>query len=168
MIEIPNIRIGMGYDTHRLGPNRPLILGGVRIEHDQGLVGHSDADVLLHALTDAMLGALGRGDIGEWFPNTDPKWSGADSKIFLQSALQEVRAGDWQIVNLDATLFAEQPKLSPYKSPIQENLSELLSLSTEQINIKAKSGEGVGHIGRSEAISASVALLLMKMNHQIT
>ncbi|MDA0833345.1 MAG: 2-C-methyl-D-erythritol 2,4-cyclodiphosphate synthase, partial [Planctomycetota bacterium] len=111
-------RIGSGHDTHRFGSKKPLILGGVTIPHDHGLVGHSDADVLLHAITDALLGACGLGDIGEWFPDTDPQWKGIDSARLLESACREVKKRGWQIANLDCTIHAERPKLSPVKPAI--------------------------------------------------
>lgn len=156
------VRVGLGHDRHRLCPGRPLILGGVRIEHELGLDGHSDADVLLHAVTDALLGALGLGDIGEWFPNTDPRWQGADSVIFVQAATREVRSRGWEIGNLDCTLHAERPKLSPLKPAIRSRLAELLEIAEDRINVKAKTGERVGPIGRQEAIDADAVVLLTR------
>jgi 2-C-methyl-D-erythritol 2,4-cyclodiphosphate synthase len=156
------VRVGLGHDRHRLSPGRPLILGGVRIEHELGLDGHSDADVLLHAVTDALLGALGLGDIGEWFPNTDPRWQGADSVIFVQAATREVRSRGWEIGNLDCTLHAERPKLSPLKPAIRSRLAELLEIAEDRINVKAKTGERVGPIGRQEAIDADAVVLLTR------
>ncbi|HTN00973.1 2-C-methyl-D-erythritol 2,4-cyclodiphosphate synthase [Planctellipticum variicoloris] len=156
------VRVGLGHDRHRLCPGRPLILGGVRIEHELGLDGHSDADVLLHAVTDALLGALGLGDIGEWFPNTDPRWQGADSVIFVQAATREVRSRGWEIGNLDCTLHAERPKLSPLKPAIRSRLAELLEIAEDRINVKAKTGERVGPIGRQEAIDADAIVLLTR------
>jgi 2-C-methyl-D-erythritol 2,4-cyclodiphosphate synthase len=161
-VALPPCRIGLGHDRHRLVENRPLILGGVTIPYDRGLDGHSDADVLLHALTDALLGALALGDIGEWFPNTDPQWKNADSTVFLQGAFQEVTRRGWQIANLDCTIHAEQPKLSRYKPQITAKIAELLSLTIEQVNVKAKTGEHVGPIGRGEAIDADVIVLLIR------
>ena len=156
------MRVGLGHDTHRLAADRPLILGGVQIDHDRGLLGHSDADVLLHALTDALLGAAGLGDIGERFPNTESQWAGADSTLFVNDAVAAIREGSWNIANLDCTLFAERPALTPHKPAIRQRLAELLEIEETQINIKAKSGEKVGPIGRQEAISADAIVLLTR------
>lgn len=155
-------RVGLGHDTHRLVPGRPLILGGVVIEHASGLFGHSDADILLHALTDALLGAAGLGDIGEAFPDTDPQYRGADSAQFVSFALEQVRQRGWEPVNVDCTLFAQQPKLSPYKLHIQARLAQLLHLPPDAVNVKAKTGEHVGPIGREEAMSADAIVLLQR------
>jgi 2-C-methyl-D-erythritol 2,4-cyclodiphosphate synthase len=154
------LRVGLGHDTHRLGPNRPLILGGVPIEFDRGLIGHSDADIVLHAVTDALLGAAGLGDIGDAFPDTDPAYAGIDSAILLERALNRVRAAGWQPVNLDCTIFAQRPKLAPYKPAIRQRLAELVGLPVESVNVKAKTGEHVGPIGREEALSADAVVLL--------
>jgi 2-C-methyl-D-erythritol 2,4-cyclodiphosphate synthase len=162
MGEAAAFRVGLGHDRHRLVAGRPLILGGVAIAHDRGLDGHSNADVLLHAVTDAVLGALGLGDIGEWFPNTDPQWASADSVVFLNAALDEARARGWRIVNLDCTIHAEQPKLGPHKSAIAARLAELLQINRDQINVKAKTGEKVGPVGRQEAIDADAVVLLSR------
>lgn len=159
---LAGLRVGLGHDTHRLAPGRKLILGGVTIEHEVGLVGHSDADVLLHAITDALLGAAGLGDIGEWFPDTDPQWAGADSAKLLEAVREEIHRRGWEIVNLDATIFAERPKLSSYKPTIESRIAELLGLPVESVNVKAKTGEKVGPIGRMEAISADAVVLLTK------
>ncbi len=156
------MRIGLGHDIHRLATGRSLILGGVPIEYDRGLLGHSDADVLLHALTDALLGAVGLGDIGERFPNTEPRWAGADSALFLSDAISAIRELGWNIANLDCTLFAERPHLTPYKPAIRQRLAELLEIDKNLINVKAKSGEQVGPVGREEAISADAIVLLMR------
>ncbi len=164
-LTIPPVRIGLGHDRHRLVPGKPLILGGVTIEFDRGLHGHSDADVLLHAVTDALLGALALGDIGEWFPNTDPQWAGANSAVFVKAAVEEIRHRGWEIANLDATVHAERPKLSPYKHAMAESLAALLNISREQINVKAKTGEKVGPIGREEAIDADAVVLLFRSDH---
>ena len=157
-----DVRVGLGHDVHRLAAGRKLILGGVIIEHPSGPVGHSDADVLLHALTDALLGAAGLGDIGQWFPNTDQKWADADSAVFVQTANAEVRKRHWAISNVDCTIFAERPKLSPYKRQIEQRLAELLEVPAESVNVKAKTGERVGPIGREEAIAADVVVLLCR------
>ena len=154
------MRVGLGHDRHRLVSGRRLILGGVTIDYEMGLDGHSDADVLLHAVTDALLGAAGLGDIGEWFPNTDPRWANVDSAIFLQQALREVQNRGWKIVNLDCTIHAERPKLSAYKKPIAHQIALLLNLDPSQVNVKAKTGERVGPVGRQEAIDADAIVLL--------
>ena len=158
----PSFRVGLGHDRHRLVAGRPLILGGVTIPYDQGLDGHSDADVLLHAITDALLGAVAAGDIGELFPNTDPRWAGADSAVFLEAALKEVRQRGYEIANLDCTIHAERPKLSPYKSTIAGGLARLLNLPPDRINVKAKTGEKVGPVGRGEAIDADAVVLVIR------
>jgi 2-C-methyl-D-erythritol 2,4-cyclodiphosphate synthase len=155
-----NYRIGSGHDTHRLGEGYPLILGGVRLEHDRGLIGHSDADVVLHSITDALLGALGLGDIGDLFPDTDPKWKGANSGIFLEAASERMLERNYSIMNLDVTIFAQEPKLGPVKQQIRENVARLLGLTIDRVNIKAKTGEKVGHIGRAEAIGCHAIILL--------
>jgi 2-C-methyl-D-erythritol 2,4-cyclodiphosphate synthase len=153
-------RIGIGYDSHRLATGRPLILGGVRIAHSQGLVGHSDADVVLHALTDALLGAAGLGDIGDAFPDTDPAYQGADSSQFVVQTLARLRQAGWTIVNLDVTIFAEKPKLGPAKVAIRRSLAALLEIESDNVNVKAKTGEGVGAIGRGEAIACQAVVLI--------
>lgn len=155
-------RVGLGHDVHRLGPGRKFVLGGIEIDNPVGPIGHSDADVLLHAMVDALLGAAGLGDIGEWFPDTDPKWAGADSSKLLTEALSQVRARGWNVVNLDCTIFAEHPKLTPHKIAIRRRLAELLEIPAETINVKAKTGEAVGPIGRGEAIGADVVVLLTR------
>jgi 2-C-methyl-D-erythritol 2,4-cyclodiphosphate synthase len=154
------LRIGLGHDTHRLVSGSFLMLGGVRIEHTRSLFGHSDADVLLHAVTDALLGAAGLGDIGEMFPNTDPANRNRDSAEMLTIAWKQVQQNQWQIVNLDIVLFAEKPKIAPYKEAIRQRLAELLNIEVTQIGIKAKTGENIGIIGREEAISAECVVLL--------
>lgn len=155
-------RIGLGHDTHRLEEGRPLIIGGVSIEHTHGAVAHSDGDVLLHALTDALLGALAWGDIGEWFPDTDPAFAGADSSQLLTDVYQRVRKAGWLVGNVDCTVFAQRPKLSPYKQAIRERIAQLVSLPTDCVNVKAKTGERVGPIGREEALSADAVVLLLR------
>jgi 2-C-methyl-D-erythritol 2,4-cyclodiphosphate synthase len=154
------MRVGIGHDTHRLEAGRPLILGGVRIEYARGLAGHSDADVVLHALTDALLGAAALGDIGDAFPDTDPQWKDADSTLFLRAALQKVRDKGYRLGNVDVIVFAQEPKLGPVKAAIRANLAALLSLDLDRVNVKAKTGERVGHIGRAEAIACQVVVLL--------
>ena len=162
-----DFRVGLGHDTHRLVAERALILGGVRIEHTAGLDGHSDADVLLHAITDALLGAAGLGDIGELFPDTDPQYQGADSSRFLIEALKRVRERGWQLVNLDCTIHAQRPKLSAYKPAIQQRLAELLEMPVDAVNVKAKTGERVGPVGREEAMSADAVVLIQQIPKEI-
>ncbi len=154
------MRVGIGHDTHRLAEGRPLLLGGVRVDHPRGLVGHSDADVVLHAVTDALLGAAGLGDIGDAYPDTDPAWKDADSALFLRETIKLLKAKGWQPVNLDVIVFAQEPKLGPIKAAIRANLAALLGLSPEVVNVKAKTGERVGHIGRAEAIACQVVVLI--------
>ena len=156
------MRIGIGHDTHRLVKGRPLILAGLRIEHDRGLEGHSDADVVLHAVTDALLGAAGLGDIGDAYPDTDPQWKGADSSVFLGQTLGALERRDWRPVNLDVTIFAQEPKLGPVKAAIRDNLARLLGLPADAVNVKAKTGEKVGHIGRGEAIGCHAVVLIQR------
>jgi len=156
------MRVGQGSDTHRLAEGRPLILGGVRIEHPRGLVGHSDADVVLHALTDALLGAAGLGDIGDTYPDTDPAWRGADSALFLRETLARLNRDSWRVVNVDVIVFAQEPKLGPVKGAIRDNLAQLLGIDRGAVNVKAKTGEKVGHIGRAEAIACQVVVLIDK------
>jgi len=158
-----SFRVGLGHDTHRLIAGRPLILGGVRVEHEKGLDGHSDADVLLHAITDALLGAAALGDIGELFPNTDKQWENADSAIFVKAAWSKLNESGWRIVNLDCTIHAERPKLSAFKSKIAAQIAQLLGLDQTQVNVKAKTGEKVGPIGRQEAISADAIVLIERL-----
>jgi 2-C-methyl-D-erythritol 2,4-cyclodiphosphate synthase len=153
-------RIGSGHDTHRLAESRPLILGGVAIPHARGLVGHSDADVVLHAATDALLGAAGLGDIGDAYPDTEPQWKDADSRLFLKETLAKLNQMGWRVVNLDLTIFAQEPKLGPVKSNIRQSLATLLGLAPDAVNVKAKTGEKVGHIGRGEAIGCHAIVLI--------
>ena len=155
-------RVGLGHDTHRLAPDRALILGGVPIDFERGLLGHSDADVVLHALTDALLGGAGLGDIGDAFPDTDPANKDVDSRVFLDAALEQVRALGWRPVNVDCTIFAQRPKLGPHKREIRARLAQLLDLPEECVNVKAKTGEKVGPIGREEAMSADAVVLLRR------
>lgn len=160
------MRIGLGHDTHRLQAGGKLIIGGVTIPHSQGVVAHSDGDVLLHALTDAILGALAWGDIGEWFPDSDPRWKGADSATLLQPVLDRLANEHWSVVNIDSVIFAQLPKLSPYKQAIRERLAELLRIPVDCVSVKAKTGEKVGPIGREEAVSAEVVVLLQRENQR--
>jgi len=155
------LRIGIGHDTHRLVPGGPLRLGGIDIEFDRQLDGHSDADVLLHAVTDAILGAAGLGDIGELFPNTDPANAGRDSAEMLSLAAAHVRQGRHRIANLDCIVFAQEPHLTEHKSAIRDRLAEILGLAPSEVNVKAKTGESVGPVGRGEAIQAECIALLL-------
>ena len=154
------LRIGLGHDTHRLIDGDALRLGGVSIPHTKRCLGHSDADVLLHAITDALLGAASLGDIGELFPDTDPANRGRDSAEFLRLAKQRITG--WKIVNLDCIVFAEQPKILPYKEAIRRRIAEILDIDVAQVGLKAKTGESVGPIGRQEAIAAECVVLLEK------
>src|SRR5262249_17092972 len=154
------LRVGIGHDTHRLAEGRPLLLGGVRVEHARGLAGHSDADVVLHALTDALLGAAGLGDIGDQYPDTDPAWKDTDSRLFLRETLVRLNQAGWQVVNVDVIIFAQEPKLGPIKAAIRANLADLLGLDASAVNIKAKTGERVGAIGRAEAMSCQAIALI--------
>ena len=154
------MRIGQGFDVHALVEGRPLIIGGVTIPHTHGLLGHSDADVLLHALTDALLGAAALGDIGRHFPDTDPLYRGADSRVLLREAYQRVRHAGWGVVNIDATIHAQAPKIGPHVSAMIENIAADLQIDSGVINIKAKTNEGLGHLGRKEGIAANVVSLL--------
>jgi 2-C-methyl-D-erythritol 2,4-cyclodiphosphate synthase len=154
------MRVGIGHDTHRLEEGRPLLLGGVRVEHPRGLAGHSDADVVLHALTDALLGAAGLGDIGDAYPDTDPAYAGADSRLFLRETLERLNRAGWRPVNVDVIVFAQEPKLGPVKGAIRASLAGLLGLDLGAVNFKAKTGERVGHIGRAEAVACQVVALL--------
>jgi 2-C-methyl-D-erythritol 2,4-cyclodiphosphate synthase len=157
-----SFRVGSGHDSHRLAEGRPLVLGGVNIPHARGLVGHSDADAVLHAVTDAILGAAGLGDIGDAYPDTDERWKGADSRLFLAETLAKLNQLGWQIVNLDVTIFAQEPKLGPIKAAIRESLAKLLAVPRDTVNVKAKTGEKVGHIGRGEAIACHAVVLIRK------
>ena len=154
------MRVGIGHDTHRLEVGRPLILGGVRVEHSRGLAGHSDADVVLHALTDALLGAAGLGDIGDAYPDTDPLNKDADSALFLRETMARLNQAGYGVVNVDVIVFAQEPKLGPVKAAIRANLATLLGVAADCVNVKAKTGEKVGHIGRAEAIACQVVALI--------
>ena len=148
------IHAGIGYDVHPLAPGRKLVLGGVNIPHSKGLDGHSDADALMHAICDAILGALGEGDIGHFFPNSDPRWRGAASKLFLQEAARQVIFRQGTIINVDATVIAQQPKLMPYAAAMKLNIAEALGIHPGKIGIKATTHELLGFIGREEGIAA--------------
>lgn len=156
-----SVRIGNGYDIHQLVAGRSLILGGVKIEHRLGLLGHSDADVLTHAIMDALLGALSLGDIGHYFPPTDPQWAGADSLDLLVQVAQLIQAQGWQVGNIDSVVVAEQPKLKPHLPAMRDRLAKVLNIQPNQIGIKATTNEKLGPVGREEGIAAyAVALLI--------
>jgi 2-C-methyl-D-erythritol 2,4-cyclodiphosphate synthase len=151
---------GIGYDSHRLLDGRRLLIGGVEIAHDSGLDGHSDADVLVHAVIDALLGAAGLGDIGEHFPDTDERWRDADSMKLLAHAVAMVHQEDLQIVNMDCTVVMERPKLGPYRVAIREALAGVLGLELQRVNVKASTGEGIGFVGRQEGVAALAVVSL--------
>jgi len=159
---LPPFRIGQGYDCHVLVPGRRLIIGGVTIPHATGLLGHSDADVLLHAITDAILGAAGLGDIGRHFPDTDVQFSGADSRVLLSEACKRVAAAGYAIGNIDATIIAQSPKMAPHIAQMCANVAVDLGVPAAQINIKAKTNEKLGFVGREEGIAAEAVALLYK------
>lgn len=156
-------RIGHGFDLHRLEPGLPLIVGGVRLEHDRGCAAHSDGDVVYHAVTDAVLGALGQDDIGQLFPDNDPKWKGADSRVFVEAAAGRMREAGYAIGNLDITVILERPKLGPHKATIKTNLADLLGCDVSQVNIKGKTHERVDALGENRAIACHVVVLLSAM-----
>ena len=160
MKKAPPYRIGQGYDCHALVPGRPLIIGGVKIPHRLGLLGHSDADVLIHAIIDALLGAAALGDIGRLFPDTDPKYSGEDSRILLREAASRVKQAGYEIGNVDATIIAEAPKMAPHIPLMISYISADLDLTPEQVNIKAKTNERLGWEGRQEGIGAQAIVLI--------
>jgi 2-C-methyl-D-erythritol 2,4-cyclodiphosphate synthase len=147
-------RVGIGYDVHRLVEGRKLFLGGVEIPHSRGLDGHSDADVLMHAICDAILGAMGQPDIGHFFPNSDPRWRGVRSKVFLQEAARQVAFHDGKIVNIDATIIAQEPKVAPHVVAMKENIAIALGINVRRVAIKATTNESLGFIGRGEGIAA--------------
>ena len=148
------VHVGIGYDVHQLVTGRKLVLGGVEIPHTKGLDGHSDADALMHAICDAVLGALGEEDIGHFFPNTDPRWRGVPSKIFLEEAATQVARHSGRIVNVDATLVAQAPKIYPYIAQMKQNIAAALGVDVKQIGVKATTNETMGFIGREEGIAA--------------
>lgn len=158
---VPALRIGNGYDLHRLVVGRPLILGGVTIPYEKGLQGHSDADVICHAVTDAILGAAAAGDIGRYFPDTDPRWKGADSLDLLTQAVRIVRNGGFAIANVDVVVIAQRPKLLPFVDAIRQNLSAALSCDVSQVSVKGKTNEGVDSMGTGDSIAAHAVALLM-------
>jgi 2-C-methyl-D-erythritol 2,4-cyclodiphosphate synthase len=158
----PDIRIGQGYDVHRFALMRPLVLGGVTIPHERGLEGHSDADVLIHALMDALLGACGLPDIGILFPNTDPAWAGANSRNLLRQVMARLHQLGWAVGNADCTLIAEEPRIAPHVAAMRKNLSEDLGISGDRVGIKATTNERIGFVGRREGIAALAVVLLVR------
>ncbi len=156
-------RIGHGFDLHRLEPGRRLIVGGVDFQHDHGCVAHSDGDVVYHALTDAILGALGMEDIGQLFPDTDPEWKDTDSSIFVNAAVAKMKQAGYQVGNVDITVILQRPKLSPHKSQIRQNIARLTGVGLDRVNIKGKTHEKVDAIGQGHAIACHVVALLQKM-----
>lgn len=156
------IRIGLGYDLHTLVENRPLMLGGVHIPFEKGEAGHSDGDVLLHALADALLGAACLGDIGELFPPNDPRWKNADSRMLLQTVWNQVKEAGWSIENIDSVIAIQKPKILPYREAIRQSIADILVVSVDQIFVKAKTGEGVGVIGSGTAAAVWCTCLLSR------
>ena len=154
------MRIGSGFDVHAFGPGGFVMLGGVRVAHTHGVIAHSDGDVLLHALCDALLGAAGLGDIGQHFKDTDPKWRGADSAGFVTAVLAQLRAAGLRVVNADLTVIAQAPKVAPHREAMQARIAQLLAVPVRQVNIKATTTEGLGFLGRAEGIAAQAVVLL--------
>jgi 2-C-methyl-D-erythritol 2,4-cyclodiphosphate synthase len=156
------LRVGSGFDLHRLVRGRPFVLGGLRVPHPVGPLGHSDGDALLHALIDALLGASGGGDIGDRFPDTDPRWKGADSRSLVRAVWSPLRRAGWRVRNVDATVVAERPRLGPWKPRIARAVAGLLGVPAGRVCVKAKTLEGLGEIGRGKAVAAQVVVLLDK------
>lgn len=159
-MDTSDIRIGMGTDVHAFAPGRDLVLGGVRIDHDMGLAGHSDADVLIHAVCDAILGAACLGDIGDLFPDTDPKYKDIDSRILLQACAQKLAKTGYRIINIDCTVFAQVPKLGPMKKKMAAGIAQTLAISPRLVNVKATTTEHLGFIGRKQGIAAQAIVLI--------
>ncbi|WP_114810806.1 2-C-methyl-D-erythritol 2,4-cyclodiphosphate synthase [Paraburkholderia kururiensis] len=157
-----DFRIGQGYDVHALVPGRPLIIGGVTVPYERGLLGHSDADVLLHAITDALFGAAALGDIGRHFPDTDTRFAGADSRVLLRECAVRVRQAGFAIANVDSTVIAQAPKLAPHIDGMRANIAADLELPLDRVNVKAKTNEKLGYLGRGEGIEAQAAVLLTR------
>jgi 2-C-methyl-D-erythritol 2,4-cyclodiphosphate synthase len=155
------LRVGEGWDTHALVPGRQLMLGGVHVPYERGLLGHSDADALLHAITDALFGAAGLGDIGRHFPDTDERFRGADSIVLLQEAARRVREAGWQIANVDSTVIAQAPKLAPHIEAMRSRIGEAMGLPAAQVNVKAKTAEKFGPVGQGQSIEARAVVLLL-------
>lgn len=159
-----SFRVGFGYDVHQFEGGRKLLLGGVQIPFDKGLKGHSDADVLLHAITDAILGAAAMGDIGTLFPDSDSAYKNADSALLLANAYKKVKEGGWRLVNIDSTVIAELPKLQPWNLKIRERIAEILSLKVSSVSLKATTNEAMGFVGRGEGIAVHAVVLLESVN----
>jgi len=157
---IKKMRIGHGYDVHQFGGEGPMVLGGVTIQYPQGLLAHSDGDVLIHAICDALLGALGLGDIGHWFPDTSAQWSGVDSRILLSEVANKMRQQNYQLTNCDATIIAQSPKMAPHIQNMRENIADTLGCGVDQINIKVTTTENLGFIGRKEGIAVHSVVLI--------
>ena len=157
----PPLRIGEGWDTHALVTGRPLVLGGVTIPHTHGLLGHSDADALCHAITDALLGAAALGDIGRHFPDTDPQFSGADSLVLLAEAMSRVRAAGWELSNVDSTIVAQAPKMAPHIPAMCQRIAQVLGVAVDRVNVKAKTAEKMGPVGMGQSIEARAVCLLV-------
>ncbi len=155
-------RVGQGFDVHEFAEGRPLIIGGIEVPSDKGLLGHSDADVLLHTVTDAALGAIGEGDIGHHFPDTDPEWEGADSAKLLAYIWEKVEAKGYKLGNVDCTIMAQAPKMAPYVDQMRARIAELLHADVDQVNVKATTTEKLGFVGRKEGIAAMATILLIK------
>jgi len=162
---LTDIRIGQGYDVHQLAAGRKLLIGGVEIPHELGLLGHSDADVLLHAINDALFGALAMGDIGTHFPDTDSRWKNADSKKLLAASYALIKEKGYRLVNLDSTIIAEEPKMKPYIPAMQQVVCEILECAPAEVSIKATTSEAMGFVGRKEGISAMAVVLLTRNTH---
>ena len=156
------MRIGQGFDVHALVAGRRLVIGGVDIPHDRGLAGHSDADVLLHAICDALIGAAGLGDIGTHFPDTDPRYKGADSRALLRAVAQMLAARGWQVANVDTTIIAQAPRMAPHVARMREHIAADLGVATDAVNVKAKTAERLGALGRGEGIAAEAVALISK------
>ncbi|MDT3680669.1 MAG: 2-C-methyl-D-erythritol 2,4-cyclodiphosphate synthase [Burkholderiaceae bacterium] len=157
----PGLRVGQGWDVHALVPGRRLRIGGVDVAHRAGALGHSDADVLLHAITDALLGAAALGDIGSHFPDTDPRWRGADSSLLLREVAARVRAAGWQVANVDSTVIAQAPRLAPFVARMAANVASAIGIDAGRVSVKAKTGERLGFVGRAEGIAAQAIVLLV-------
>ena len=167
-MEKPEVKIGSGYDVHRLVPGRKLIIGGVNIDFDRGLLGHSDADVLIHAVCDAVLGAAGLGDIGEYFPDTDPEYKGISSMILLEKCGVLLGEQGYEVSNMDCIVFAQVPKVSPYKKKMEENIAGILNMDAALVNVKATTTEKLGFIGKEQGIAAQCILLVKAIPKNIT
>ena len=154
------MRVGSGIDVHAFGPGDALVLGGVRIPYSHGVVAHSDGDVLLHALVDALLGAAGLGDIGEHFPDSDPRWAGADSRQFVTATVELLARRSWRVVNVDLTLLAQQPRLAPWREQIRHSVANLLGVAVGEVNLKATTTEYLGFLGRNEGLAAMATVLI--------